>query len=358
MPGRLILVWFAGVWLCCAQTLTVQQLRQFIASSIQLKHDDRKVAEYLKKIKLSGRLDDRTIEELQGTGAGPRTVEVLRQLRDATASLPREAAPAPKAVYVPPPPPDSVEQKRVLAAITEYANNYSARMPDFICTQVTRRFADPSGMEFWQRRDVITERLSYFEQKEDYKVVLINNQPVGDIPHEKLGGATSSGEFASVMREIFAPSTGTHFEWERWATLRGRRMHVFSYQVEQARSQYSILAEGAERLVIAYHGLIYADRATNTIAKITLVGDGIPLTYPIREVRLSLDYDKTAIAGNEYILPLKAEITSRQGDKFLIKNEVEFRMYRKFTAESVLKDIVEVEPLPDAATKEQKPPPR
>ena len=41
-------------------------------------------------------------------------------------------------------------------------------------------------MEFWQRTDVITERLTFFEQKEDYKVVLINNAPVGDISHEKL----------------------------------------------------------------------------------------------------------------------------------------------------------------------------
>ena len=99
------------------------------------------------------------------------------------------------------------------------------------------------------------------------------------------------------MKEIFEPYTQTHFEWERWATLRGKRMHVFAYKVDQGRSKYSILAQGNERLVIGYHGLIYVDRDTSTIAKITLDGDDIPTSYPIREVHLALDYDKTDIAG-------------------------------------------------------------
>src|SRR2546425_8659552 len=41
------------------------------------------------------------------------------------------------------------------------------------------------------------------EQHEDYKVVMVNDRPT-DIAHEKLGGsATSSGEFGSIMKEIF-----------------------------------------------------------------------------------------------------------------------------------------------------------
>jgi hypothetical protein len=48
-------------------------------------------------------------------------------------------------------------------------------------------------------------------------------------------------------------------------------------------------------------------------------------------------------------------LTSRQGAKFLIKNEVEFRMYRKFTAEATIKDY-EPDAIPDSAIKEQTPP--
>src|SRR5882724_12349084 len=78
--------------------MTAEQLVSFIKSSIQLKHDDRKIAEYVRKIKLSDKLEDRRVEELQGLGAGPKTVAALRELSVASSTL----AVTPPA---PPPPP-------------------------------------------------------------------------------------------------------------------------------------------------------------------------------------------------------------------------------------------------------------
>ena len=43
--------------------------------------------------------------------------------------------------------------------------------------------------------------------KEDYKVVLVNNLPVANMKHEQLGGITSSGEFGTMLYQIFAPQT-------------------------------------------------------------------------------------------------------------------------------------------------------
>ena len=60
---------------------------------MQLKEDDRKVAEMVKKIQLTNQLDAKTIESLQELGAGRLTVAALKTLRTDSASLP--AAPAP-----------------------------------------------------------------------------------------------------------------------------------------------------------------------------------------------------------------------------------------------------------------------
>src|SRR5277367_5258647 len=103
---------------CAAQAqmrMTVDQLVSFIRSSIQLHHDDSKVAGYVKKIKLSNRLEDRTVEELQGMGAGPQTVSALRALSTESASMSPAPPPPPKAVVVAIPAPDSEEQARILA---------------------------------------------------------------------------------------------------------------------------------------------------------------------------------------------------------------------------------------------------
>jgi hypothetical protein len=332
--------------------MTLEQLKGFVKSSVDNHLPDKQIADYLHKVQLSNQLDDRTIEEMQGMGAGPKTVAALHDLRDSTASLPKAAPPAPKPVYVPPPPPNSVEQKQVLADATEYARNYSARMPDFICVQMTRRFYDPAGGEEWRGRDTITERLSYFEHKENYTVVFINGRSVNDVKHEQLGGTTSSGEFASMMEQIFSPQSGTDFEWERWATLRGKRMHVFSYKVPQSRSEYRILAQGAESIVVGYHGSIFVDRETSRIYKITLQADDIPPTYPVRAAALTLDYDMQKIAESEFLLPLKSVVTLMAEKRLNTKNETEYHAYRKFTAESTIKDI-EPEPIPDSAIKDR-----
>src|SRR5580698_2082968 len=118
--------------------MTADQVVTFIKSSIQLHHDDRKVAEYVKKIKLSDKLEERRVEQLQGMGAGPRTVAALKELSTSSASLP--VAPPPEAAPPKPtiPPPNSVEQARILHEIIENARNYSKTLPDYMCLQVTR----------------------------------------------------------------------------------------------------------------------------------------------------------------------------------------------------------------------------
>jgi hypothetical protein len=358
MRLKLVLLGLACFTVAAQVRLSVDQLVKFLRSSIQMKQDDRQVADYLRKVKLTQRLDARTIEELQGEGLGPKTVEALHTLSATTISFPAPPPPAPKPVYVPPPPPSEEEQKQALDAATEYARNYVERLPDFICNQVTRRYVDPSGKESWQQQDVVLERLSYFEHHEDYKVVTVNNRPM-DIPHEKLGGAaTSSGEFGSIMAEIFDRRTQTQFAWERWATLRRKRAYVFTYRVPQSRSGYKISSANSPKpadsvsTIAGYHGLVYVDKETLKVMQITLETEDLPRDFPIRQVSLTLVYDYTKIGDNDYVLPLKAELRSRDDRNLLVKNDIEFRMYRKFGAETNIQFDTPA-PLPDESVKEQ-----
>lgn len=328
--------------------MDIEQLKAFIRSSSQLGHPDRKVAEYLRKVTLAYRLDERTIEDLQGLGAGPKTVEVLRQLAAASKDLPPPPPPKPQPIKQLPPPPDAIEQKRVIEEAREYALAYVKNLPNFICTQVTRRYIDPTGLEFWTTQDIITAKLTYFEQKEDYKVVLVNNRMV-NTTFDSIGGATSTGEFGSLMREVFDPATQTQFEWERWATLRGRRMHVYSYRVAQERSHWRVRANG-DSVVPAYRGLVYVDKDTSAVMRITLEAENLPPAFPVQQASTVLDYDYVSIAGREYILPLKAVVRMRSG-KLLTRNDVEFRMYNRFGAET--KITFTPDPLPEDQTREQ-----
>lgn len=335
---RLVVLAIVAAGLLSAQMkMTVAQLGSFLRSSIKLQHDDGKIASFLKKVQLSEQLDDRQIEEFEGLGSGPRTLAVLRELREASAKLPKAAIippPAKPPAPQPIPPPSDREQQEVLNKVRQYALDYDKRLPDFLCAQVTRRFFDPAGLEFWHAADTIVAKLTYFQQKEEKKVMTVNGRYL-DVDYDRLGGATSTGEFGSLLREIFEPASKADFAWARWATLRGRRMYVFAYRVAQPFSKWKLMYERSLETTPAYQGLIFVDRDTAQVMRVTLEAQDIDPNFPIQAASTKLDYDYQEISSQTFLLPLRAEIRMRSG-KNLVKNEVEFRMYRKFGTDTTI----------------------
>lgn len=343
----LLPVMLAAPLLWAQRQMTVDALERFIKSSIELKHPDKQVADVLKSVKLTQRLDTRAVENLQGLGAGPRTLEVLRTLSSASVGLPMPLPASPVAPALGPPPPSDEEKAAILAEVTRNALDYTAGLPNFMCTQVTRRHVDQTGRGAWRMADIIQEHLSFVDGKEDYKVVAVNNLVVNNVSHNQLGGATSSGEFGTMLHDIFKPETQTEFRWARWATLRGRRSHVFEFRVTQARSEYTIYdGESGRQMIGGYHGQIFADAETKMVMRIRLYVDGLE-NFPVNRVELDLHYDFVEISGRKYILPLRSELNSgRVG--YASRNEVEFRRYERFSADSeIIYDI------PDEIPKDQ-----
>ena len=352
----------AALFLClsaAAQTMSVGKLVGFLKSSVEMKMSDGEVAKYLKNVKLTDKLTDRTIEELLAAGIGPKTRDALNGLRDRSSSLstavfaPKEEGPKL------PPIPSAAEQAEIMRDVREYALNYTKSLPDFLCTQVTRRkaagepgsrYARGTSEPSFQTMDTLTLRLSYFEQKEDYKLILVNNSPTTQ-GYNNLGGATSSGEFGSMMLQIFEPQTQADFQWDHWATLRGKLVMAFRYSVEQSHSQWSIDYERRQHILPAYSGLVYVDKDLHVVMRITLNAENIPPTFPIRLAKTILDYDYQDISGHEFLLPLKAQV-DMSADGILTRNETEFRLYRKYSAESEIKYDITPDPLPDEKTKE------
>ena len=218
--------------------------------------------------------------------------------------------------------------------MAERALNYTDNLPNFICTQFTRRHVDPTGTENYSLADTVQEQLTYFNRQESYKVTMVDNRAVTNVEHTELGGATSSGEFGTMLRYVFEPSSHTEFDWEKWATLRGRHMYVFNFKVNQAFSRYSIVDRSSHNEIIAgYHGLVYADSETKSVMRIVVECDSIPPDFPVQAVSLDLNYDMAKIGDQEFLLPLKSELRSKKGN-ILSWNETEFRLYRKFGTQS------------------------
>jgi hypothetical protein len=329
--------------------MSAAQVVSFVRTSAK-SSPDKDVAEYLRKVTMTDRLSDDALESCIQAGAGPRARSALMELASQSATLPetKKAVVAASATAAPPKPvgpapPSEEEKQKALEKVTEYARGYIKNLPDFTCTQVTRRFVDPSNAESYRLNDTVLENLSYLEGHESYKVVSVNNKPMPDADHWKLGGTTSAGEFGTDMRALFDPSTQTDFEWDSWTTWRGRRTHKFSYRVSQPNSgweiRYGQQGEQGQKIVAGYKGYVYVDRDTNMIMRIDREAEGIPAGFPVQNVKQRTIYDFHKIweeNPREYLVPASSLITSKSG-RVMVKNETEFRLYRKFGTESVIK---------------------
>jgi hypothetical protein len=340
------------------QSLTLDQLMKFLTSSVELKMADGDVAKFLAKAKLSERLDDVTIEKLLADGIGPKTLNALRVLRDQSQTLgAAKPAAAPPKVQLPPAP-NARERAAIIEEVREYALNYSKSLPNFLSTQVVRRYqAVAPGARYsrssepsWVQVDLLTLRLSYFDQKEEYKLIMHNNSPTSQ-DYKSVGGATSTGEFGSLLRDIFEPRTHARFEWDGWARLRDQLVMAFHYSVEQANSQWGIEYERKEHIVPAYSGRILIDKDTHVVLRVTLNADNIPPAFPVKMAATILDYDYTDISGRQFLLPLKSE-TQMSADGVLSRNDTEFRLYRKYSAEAEIRYDITPDALPADQTKE------
>src|SRR4051812_49050075 len=94
MKTRVLSAFFVlAMSLLAQRAMTVADVIAFVDSQIKLKGDDRATADFLQHVKLTQKLETRDVEDLQGRGAGPRTLQALRKLSEDSASL--AAAPPP-----------------------------------------------------------------------------------------------------------------------------------------------------------------------------------------------------------------------------------------------------------------------
>jgi hypothetical protein len=316
--------------------MTVAEVTGFVKSQIKLKHDDRETADFLRKVKLTQKLEDALVEELQGMGAGSKTVAALRALEQESAGLPAAPRVTPVAKLPPKPPPDSVAQAEILAAMRDYALNYTEKLPNYLCIQITRRHYDPKNSKYQSSGDVIQEQLSFNDHVEKYTVQMVNGKAAHNVSHEQLGGVRSSGEFGSMLHDIFAPQSDAQFAWDHWGTWDSKPVYVFSYRIEKEHGYSMRDDETQKHYTSAYTGLVYADRETKEIARITMTTVEIPSDFTIKEVNLALNYKPTEIAGRFYTLPFLMELNSTD-IRGAAKNTEEFKMYQVYTADAVLK---------------------
>jgi hypothetical protein len=204
--------------------------------------------------------------------------------------------------------PTPEEQRYTLEAAREIAIHYSGKLPDFICTENVGRTDRTSPTNI--KADRLTVQLSYFGQKEKYKLLTVNGNRA-DQSFESLDGLISAGEFGSLLPGVFDPSSSADFAWKSATDLRKRHAAIYTYRIARANSHYMLGARAASGNLIAaatgYHGEVVLDDETNRVLRLLAVADDIPSSSGILQSSVEVYYDFIDVAGRSYLLPSRSE---------------------------------------------------
>jgi len=251
---------------------------------------------------------------------------------------------APKSVDVNLPRPSPGQESKLVAEVRDYAIHYTSSLPDFICLEKISRYTQGDRDSTPRLNDVLTARLTFFNQKEEYKLLTQNGRPVSGVSYASMAGPFSVGDFGSMMRQLFDPASHATFDWKKWTMLRGRRTHVFSYRMPPGASNFTIEFSGEQseqkgnlqHAQVGRRGSVFVDDQFQTIVRIVQEAVNIPPSFPISHAEETLDYGFIKIGDREFFLPLTAILEMRSHDG-LTRNVKEFQSYQKFSADAVMK---------------------
>ncbi|HVC46878.1 MAG TPA: VWA domain-containing protein [Terracidiphilus sp.] len=267
-----------------------------------------------------------------GGGAGGGGPEPAEGDVTYTAPVGMKSAPgqlAITAVTNPMPKPSADAIAGLLSDARERATLYAETLPNFLCVQVTTRAVDSSGRGHWKHRDTITELLRYRDKVETRTTVEINGHK-SDKERDSMQGVFSTGELGGVLRAVFQQSAQTKFNWAETDSLDGNTVQVFNYAVDAKHSAFGITGSNGRQILAAFHGRVYIDSATHNIRRITLIADRMPSNFPTHYTGVRVDYGYVMINDHDYLMPVSAEVSLRQGRHQAVLNSMQFRDYRRF----------------------------
>jgi hypothetical protein len=223
----------------------------------------------------------------------------------------------------------------IIGAARDAADHLTDGLPNFLVQQNTTRYFSRAIPPQWQVLDVVTAEVASVNGKEDYRNIMVNGKP-SNRPIEKTG-AWSTGEFQTVLDSLLSPYTAAVFHKTRDENIDGRSAYTYDFRVREENSNWDIHAPDGSKATPAYVGTVWIDKETSNVMRIEEQTGSLPASFPFDKAESVVVYGFVRIDGKAYPLPIHSEIlTCQRGSSTCTKNDIDFRNYRKFGADSTV----------------------
>jgi hypothetical protein len=213
------------------------------------------------------------------------------------------------------------------------AADFAAQLPNYACTEYMTRYESTSRPVSWHALDVVSADIFHEAGKETYKNVSIDGKPTHK-EMDQLQGSWSTGEFSSLLSDLFSPATAAEFRMARQAMVSGKTARVYDFQVERNNSHWRVLTN-SQSISPAYKGSVWIDPDGARVLRIEMQARSLPVEFPLDTAETVVDFGRVHIGGQDYLLPVHAEgLSCERGTSNCVRNAIDFRNYHKYDASS------------------------
>ena len=231
----------------------------------------------------------------------------------------------------------SQSSQELLERTRQWALSFTANLPDFICTQITRR-SDNQGQgdtALKKRHDIVT-KVQFVGGAESYLTLTVDGKP----SQRHIREISGMGEFGSALQALFQPDSPARFFHEGDSLVDGQPAVVFAVTHPSGYPLYTgVLHDGTLQnfVRVGYEGHIHIAKDSSEVLRI--VGKrifGVPADFPVRQARFRIDYGPVDIEGDTHWLPLRSRdiLVGRRG--WINRNENKWMNYRRFATNTTL----------------------
>ena len=231
----------------------------------------------------------------------------------------------------------SQSSRELLERTRKWALSFTAQLPDFVCSQITRRSDNRGqGDGALKKRHDIVAKVQFVGGAESYLTLTVDGKP----SQRHIREISGMGEFGSALQALFRPDSPARFFHEGDSLVDGQPAVAFAVTHPSGYPLYTgVLHDGTLQnfVRVGYEGYIHI--AKDGPAVLRIVGErifGVPADFPVRQARFQIDYGPVDIEGATFWLPLKSrdDLLGRRG--WINRNENKWMNYRRFATETNL----------------------
>jgi len=226
-------------------------------------------------------------------------------------------------------------EELVIEKAREAAANFLQSLPNYYCQEIMTRYQSAAHPANWQPLDIVSMALVYDHGQESYRNIEINGKATKKNV-EDLPGSWSTGEFGSVLADLFSPNTDADFEYRSQSRNAGRAAMVYDFEVEREHSHWRIMV-ASQLLQPSYKGSVWIDKETNRVLRIEMQATHVPDAFPVDHVEMATDYQFVRFGDREYLVPVHADsLACQRNSDDCSRNAIDFRNYHRYAGESTI----------------------